>query len=58
VPEVKFNAAEPGLTTTDLTGGHGGQTVAEGAEVIVRLATIGRDGPTGTFQQNEGELPW
>jgi NAD(P)-dependent dehydrogenase (short-subunit alcohol dehydrogenase family) len=58
VPEVKFNAAEPGLTATDLTGGHGGQSVAEGAEVIVRLATIGKDGPTGTFQQNEGELPW
>jgi NAD(P)-dependent dehydrogenase (short-subunit alcohol dehydrogenase family) len=58
VPEVKFNAAEPGLTATDLTGSHGGQGVAEGAEVIVRLATIGKDGPTGTFQQNEGELPW
>jgi NAD(P)-dependent dehydrogenase (short-subunit alcohol dehydrogenase family) len=58
VPEVKFNAAEPGLTATDLTGGHGGQSVAAGAEVIVRLATIGKDGPTGTFQQNDGELPW
>jgi NAD(P)-dependent dehydrogenase (short-subunit alcohol dehydrogenase family) len=58
VPEIKFNAAEPGLTATDLTGGHGGQTVAEGAEVIVRLASIGRDGPTGTFQADKGELPW
>ena len=58
LPEIKFNAAEPGLTATDLTGGHGGQTVAEGAEVIVRLATIGEDGPTGTFQENRGELPW
>ena len=27
----------------------GGQSVAEGAETIVRLATIGSDGPAGTF---------
>ena len=38
------NAAEPGFTSTDLTGNGTGQTVAEGSEVIVRLATIGKDG--------------
>jgi NAD(P)-dependent dehydrogenase (short-subunit alcohol dehydrogenase family) len=58
LPGIKFNAVEPGYTATDLTGNHAGQTVAEGAEVIVRLATIGRDGPTGTFQENAGELAW
>ena len=29
-----------------------------GAEVIVRMATIGKDGPTGTFQEGQSELPW
>ncbi|MFC9427397.1 SDR family NAD(P)-dependent oxidoreductase [Streptomyces sp. NPDC056987] len=58
VPEIKFNAVEPGYTSTDLTGNVAGQPVAEGAEVIVRLATIGEDGPTGTFQEKTGELPW
>jgi NAD(P)-dependent dehydrogenase (short-subunit alcohol dehydrogenase family) len=58
LPEIKFNVAEPGLTATDLTRGHGGQTVADGVEVIVRLATIDEDGPTGTFQEEKGELPW
>ncbi len=29
----------------------------KGAEVIVRMATIGKDGPTGTFQEGESELP-
>jgi hypothetical protein len=24
----------------------------------VRMATIGKDGPTGTFQENEEELGW
>jgi NAD(P)-dependent dehydrogenase (short-subunit alcohol dehydrogenase family) len=59
VPEIKFNAVEPGFTATDFTAGFpGGRPVAEGAEVIVRLATIGKDGPTGTFQEKTGALAW
>jgi NAD(P)-dependent dehydrogenase (short-subunit alcohol dehydrogenase family) len=58
-PRIKFNAVEPGFTATDLTPFSGaGQPVDEGAEVIVRMATIGVDGPTGTFQEGEGELAW
>jgi NAD(P)-dependent dehydrogenase (short-subunit alcohol dehydrogenase family) len=59
LPDIKFNAVEPGFTATDLTPFSGaGQPVEKGAEVIVRMATIGQDGPTGTFQENESELPW
>ena len=59
LPGIKFNAVEPGFTATDLTPFSGaGQPVEEGAEVIVRLATIGEDGPTGTFQEGEGALGW
>jgi NAD(P)-dependent dehydrogenase (short-subunit alcohol dehydrogenase family) len=59
LPDIKFNAVEPGFTATDLTPFSGaGQPVEKGAEVIVRLATIGKDGPTGTFEENEGELAW
>ena len=58
-PDIKFNAVEPGFTATDLTPSSGaGQPVEKGAEVIVRMATIGKDGPTGTFQENEEELGW
>jgi len=32
--------------------------VEKGAEVIVRMATLGKNGPTGTFQENESELAW
>jgi hypothetical protein len=32
--------------------------VEEGAEVIVRMACIGADGPTGTFRNAAGPLPW
>lgn len=59
VPEVKFNAVEPGWTATDLGGGtRGGRAVEESAKVVVRMATIGTDGPTGTFQEDAGELSW
>lgn len=59
MPKIKFNAVEPGFTATDLTPLSGaGQPVEDGAEVIVRMATIGKDGPTGTFQENDGELAW
>ena len=58
-PDIKFNAVEPGFTATDLTPSSGaGQPVENGAEVMVRMATIGKDGPTGTFQENEEELAW
>jgi len=58
-PGIKFNAVEPGFTATDLTPFSGaGQPVEKGAEVIVRMATIGKDGPTGTFQEGDGELAW
>ena len=59
LPDIKFNAVEPGFTATDLTPISGaGQPVEQGADVIVRMATIGKDGPTGTFWENEGELAW
>ncbi len=58
-PRIKFNAVEPGFTATELTPFSGaGQPVQNGAEVIVRMATLGKDGPTGSFQEGEGELAW
>ena len=58
-PDMKFNAVEPGFTATELTPFSGaGQPVEQGAEVIVRMATIGKDGPTGTFQEGNEELGW
>ena len=58
-PDVKFNAVEPGFTATELTPfSSAGQPVEDGAEVIVRMATIGKDGPTGTFQEGDAELGW
>jgi NAD(P)-dependent dehydrogenase (short-subunit alcohol dehydrogenase family) len=57
-PDVRINAVEPGFTKTDLNGNTGTQTVEEGAEIIVRMAKVGPDGPTGGFFDVEGTLPW
>lgn len=58
-PDIKFNALEPGTTATDMTAAFGiGRPVQESASVVVRLATLGSDGPTGTLQDENGELAW
>lgn len=57
-PEMRINAVEPGYTATDLNGNTGTQTVEEGAEIIVRMAQVGRDGPTGGYFDVSGPLPW
>lgn len=55
--DMRINAVDPGQTATDFTGGLG-HSVAEGAEPIVTLATIGPDGPTGQFIDRSGNIPW
>jgi NAD(P)-dependent dehydrogenase (short-subunit alcohol dehydrogenase family) len=57
-PNMRINAVEPGFTKTDLNGNTGRQTVEQGAEIIVRMASIGSDGPTGGYFDLEGHLPW
>jgi NAD(P)-dependent dehydrogenase (short-subunit alcohol dehydrogenase family) len=58
IPEMRINVVDPGYTATDLNHNSGHQTVEEGTHAIVRLATIGRDGPTATFQDAAGLAPW
>ncbi|MFF7155961.1 SDR family NAD(P)-dependent oxidoreductase [Streptomyces sp. NPDC008139] len=57
-PEMRINAVEPGFTKTDLNGNTGVQTVEQGAEIIVRMAQVPADGPTGGYFDAEGPLPW
>jgi NAD(P)-dependent dehydrogenase (short-subunit alcohol dehydrogenase family) len=58
-PGITFNALEPGTTATDMTAAFGiGRPVEESARFVVRWATLGADGPTGTLQDEHGELGW
>lgn len=58
LPAMRINAVEPGFTKTDLNSHTGVQTVEEGAEIIVRTALLGPDGPTGGYFDADGTLPW
>ena len=65
---IKVNSANPGLVATDLlakgneerfAGRPGFKTPDEGALVIVHLATLPEDGPSGGFFDfTRGVLPW
>lgn len=55
---IKVNVADPGYTNTDMTRNDGSRTPDEAAEVIVRLALLGDDGPTGGYFDERGPVPW
>lgn len=62
---VLVNSVSPNWVPTDANGNTGVLSVAEGAELLVRMATLpaGTDGPTGTFRCADGSrdgivLPW
>ncbi|GAA1982633.1 SDR family NAD(P)-dependent oxidoreductase [Catenulispora subtropica] len=57
-PSIRINAVDPGYTATDLNHNAGTQTVEEGAEVIVRMAQLGPEGPTGGFFSAAGPVAW
>jgi NAD(P)-dependent dehydrogenase (short-subunit alcohol dehydrogenase family) len=58
-PRWRVNSVTPGRTATEFTpAASAGHPVAEGAEILVRMATVGADGPTGSFLDINGTVPW
>jgi len=57
IPDIRFNAVDPGQSATDFTGGLG-HSVQDGTDAAVRIATLGDKTPTGTVTDREGTLPW
>jgi NAD(P)-dependent dehydrogenase (short-subunit alcohol dehydrogenase family) len=55
---IRVNAADPGYTATDLNGHSGPQTVTEGTDAIVALATEASGAGTGRFISRDGEIAW
>ena len=58
LPGIRINAADPGYTATDLNGHSGPQTLTEGTDAIVALATEGPGHGSGRFVDREGEIAW
>ena len=55
---IKVNTACPGFTATDLNNFQGRRTVQQAAREPVRLALLDANGPTGTFSDESGLIPW
>jgi len=55
---VKVNVVEPGNVRTDLNDNEGMLTPDEGAATVIKMATVGNDGPTGGFFGSHGRQPW
>lgn len=58
LPDVRFNAADPGYTATDLNAHRGHQNLTEGTDAIVTLATEPAEAGTGRFIDRYGVVPW
>ena len=56
--KILVNASNPGYTATDLNNNSGPQTVEVGAQSTVFLATLPDDGPTASFYDKDGVVPW
>ena len=56
---IKVNSANPNFTNTELLPDTtGGRPVEDAARVIVRLASLSEEGPTGGFFEDDFPLPW
>ncbi|MEW1863841.1 SDR family oxidoreductase [Streptomyces sp. NPDC088194] len=55
---ILINAGCPGYCATDLNGFRGVRTPEQGAGIAIRLASLPDDGPTGTFSDDAGVVPW
>lgn len=55
---IVVNSIAPGYVKTDLTGGNGFMTPAEGARLPVKYALLGSDAVTGRFVEPDGNVPW
>jgi NAD(P)-dependent dehydrogenase (short-subunit alcohol dehydrogenase family) len=58
LPGMRVNAVDPGYTATDFNNHGGHKTVEQGAEAIVQMALLDTSGPTGTYVDDQGTVPW
>ena len=56
--KIKVNAVCPGYVATDLNNHSGPRTTEQGAKIAVKMATLGEDGPTAGYFNDDGVIAW
>jgi NAD(P)-dependent dehydrogenase (short-subunit alcohol dehydrogenase family) len=56
--KIKINSAAPGYTITALNDFKGLKTAKQAAHIIIKLATLDENGPSGGFFDENGTVPW
>jgi NAD(P)-dependent dehydrogenase (short-subunit alcohol dehydrogenase family) len=56
--KIKVNAICPGYVATDINNNSGPRSVQQGAAIVIKMATLPEDGPTGTYVNDDGTIPW
>lgn len=57
LPNIRINAADPGLTATDVSRGQG-HSIRDGTDAIIAFALAAPGGPSGIFADRDGTVPW
>ncbi|WP_338543709.1 SDR family oxidoreductase [Paenibacillus tundrae] len=55
---IKVNAICPGSTATDMNNFQGTNSVEQASALALRFVLMDENGPTGTFSNEEGIIPW
>lgn len=55
---IKVNAICPGYCATDINNHSGPRSAAQGAVAAIQYATIGAEGPSGGYFNEDGRIPW
>jgi len=55
---IKINSGNPGWCATDMTDHAAPRSAAQGAAIMIRLAALPADGPSGGFFGDDGPIPW
>lgn len=55
---IKVNAVNPGYVYSAVSGFRGTRSPEDGAAILIKMATLDEDGPTGGFFDDKGPLSW
>jgi NAD(P)-dependent dehydrogenase (short-subunit alcohol dehydrogenase family) len=56
--DIKINTMAPGWVRSDMGGASAPRSLSQGADTIIWLATLSKDGPSGGFFEDRASVSW